>query len=119
MLVYVNTKSKIKPKTMSKSDRLEYETWCKKHGIDPSGKKKMKPATVRGKNPVVVTGVYRRELPVIPSHDSGARGAVTWGSEKKVYTGDKMLGIAAMHKSNLVPIFHQEAAKDVSTMRRG
>ena len=37
----------------------------------------------------------------------------------KVYTGDKVLGIAVMHKSNLVPIFNDEAARDVSKMRRG
>ncbi len=36
----------------------------------------------------------------------------------KVYTGDKIVGIATMHKSNLVPIFNDEAAKDVAQMRR-
>jgi hypothetical protein len=36
----------------------------------------------------------------------------------KVYTGDKMVGIATMHKSNLVPIFNDQAAKDVASMRR-
>jgi hypothetical protein len=35
-----------------------------------------------------------------------------------VYTGDKIIGIAAMHKSNLVPVFNDEAAKEVSSMRR-
>jgi len=39
-------------------------------------------------------------------------------AEKKVYTGDKIVGIAAMHKSNLVPIFNDDAAKDVASMRR-
>jgi hypothetical protein len=29
-----------------------------------------------------------------------------------------MLGIAAMHKSNLVPLFAEEAAIEVSQMRR-
>ena len=36
----------------------------------------------------------------------------------KVYTGDKIVGIATMHKSNLVPIFNEQAAKDVASMRR-
>ena len=35
-----------------------------------------------------------------------------------MYTGDKVLGIAIMHKSNLVPIFSDEEAVAVSSMRR-
>jgi hypothetical protein len=37
----------------------------------------------------------------------------------KVYTGDKILGIATMHKSNAVPVFSDEQAVDISRMRRG
>ena len=35
-----------------------------------------------------------------------------------VYTGTKMLGIGTLHKSNAVPIFTDEEAKDQATMRR-
>ncbi len=35
------------------------------------------------------------------------------------YTGDACLGVATMHKSNLVPIFNAEAAVDAARMRRG
>ncbi len=34
------------------------------------------------------------------------------------YTGDKIVGIGMMHKSNLVPIFSDSEAKDISSMRR-
>lgn len=34
------------------------------------------------------------------------------------YTGDKIIGIGTMHKSNAVPIFSDDAAKDISKMRR-
>ena len=34
------------------------------------------------------------------------------------YTGTNCLGIAAMHKSNLVPIFTADQAIDTATMRR-
>ncbi len=34
------------------------------------------------------------------------------------YTGTKILGIGTMHKSNAVPIFSDEEAKEVSSMRR-
>ena len=37
----------------------------------------------------------------------------------KVYTGDRVLGIATLHKSNAVPVFSQEEAVEISRMRRG
>lgn len=37
----------------------------------------------------------------------------------RVYTGDKIIGIATMHKSNAVPVFSEEQAVDISRMRRG
>jgi len=36
----------------------------------------------------------------------------------KVYTGDKMIGIGTLHKSNAVPIFSSDDAKDQASMRR-
>lgn len=38
--------------------------------------------------------------------------------ESTVYTGDSVLGIATMHKSNAVPIFSTKEAIEVSSMRR-
>lgn len=39
--------------------------------------------------------------------------------EPKIYSGErKLLGIAALHKSNLVPIFDEQTAVEVATMRR-
>lgn len=35
------------------------------------------------------------------------------------YTGDLIIGIATMHKSNAVPILNKEQAKDTASMRRG
>jgi hypothetical protein len=35
-----------------------------------------------------------------------------------VYTGNKVKGIATMHKSNAVPVFSDEEAIDISKMRR-
>lgn len=37
---------------------------------------------------------------------------------QKVYTGAAMLGVATMHKSNAVPVFNTDAARDISNMRR-
>lgn len=115
-MIYTNTKPIVKPKKKPgwQKAKAEYDAWLKKHGVDCS-KKKQKVTTVA--NPVVVSGVYRRETPNYPSLNS--RVGDTALREKKVYTGDKLLGIAAMHKSNLVPIFTEENAKEVSQMRRG
>src|SRR6056300_417833 len=39
--------------------------------------------------------------------------------EEMRYSGErKLLGIGMMHKSNLVPIWDEEGAKEISTMRR-
>jgi len=53
----------------------------------------------------------------IPSRDSGLGNATK--SAPKVYTGDKIVGIATMHKSNMVPVFSNQEAEDISKMRRG
>jgi hypothetical protein len=53
----------------------------------------------------------------IPSLDTGHKGAVTV-KQPMQYTGDKIVGIGTMHKSNAVPIFSDQEAKDISSMRR-
>ena len=57
-----------------------------------------------------------RETPHIPSRDSG--GGVAAKRESPVYTGGNIIGIGTLHKSNAVPIFSQQEAKDISAMRR-
>jgi hypothetical protein len=57
------------------------------------------------------------EQPRIPSLDTGVKGAVNVRMPMQ-YTGDKIVGIGTMHKSNAVPIFTDQEAKDISSMRR-
>lgn len=52
----------------------------------------------------------------IRSLDSGLGNAAKKAAP--IYTGDKIVGIGTMHKSNAVPIFSNSEAKDISTMRR-
>ena len=68
--------------------------------------------------PIHRSGVVYRETPNYPSVLSFSGTYVAEKQVKKTYTGDKLLGIATMHKSNLVPIFSEEHAEDVSKMRR-
>lgn len=59
-----------------------------------------------------------RETQRIASRDTGHSGAVRTKDIPK-YTGNKILGIGTMHKSNAVPVFSDEEAHDIATMRRG
>jgi hypothetical protein len=58
-----------------------------------------------------------RETPKIPSLPFSG-GACT-KKDSPVYTGTKVKGIGTMHKSNAVPIFSDEEAVAIATMRRG
>ena len=53
----------------------------------------------------------------IKSLDTGHTGAVASKAIPQ-YTGTKMLGIGTMHKSNAVPIFTDDEAKAISSIRR-
>jgi hypothetical protein len=52
----------------------------------------------------------------IPSLNTG--DGIAYSKKIPQYTGTKMLGIGTMHKSNAVPIFSDDEAKAISSMRR-
>lgn len=66
---------------------------------------------------------YNLSAPVGRSTSNNIPSRVTAGGSTapvhKVYTGNKILGIGTMHKSNAVPIFSDEQAVEISRMRRG
>jgi len=54
-----------------------------------------------------------------PSHQDMHDKNACARKEPKVYDGErKLIGIGILHKSNLVPIFDEEHAKDLAKMRR-
>lgn len=62
---------------------------------------------------------YARPSPDVPSMNS--RGEVPTKPEPKVYRGKRrLLGVATMHKSNMVPVFadQPEEAAEIAKMRR-
>jgi hypothetical protein len=59
----------------------------------------------------------KRSTRHIPSVDTGQ--GIAARPADKVYTGDAMLGVSVLHKSNGIPVFRQEDAIDISKMRRG
>lgn len=75
-------------------------------------------------------GKYKPELKGTPlpkyemsdhrqKYPSGDGIGTTYARKENVYTGGKLLGIATMHKSNMVPVFSKESAEDIAKMRRG
>ena len=57
-----------------------------------------------------------RETVRVESQDTGWVACVK--VKDNTYTGTKVKGIGTMHKSNGVPIFSDDEAKDISSMRR-
>jgi len=97
----------------------EQEAWAKtlrKHGVDSASKQaKPEPRSTYRPNYSVP-----REQPVVNTEPAkhGIVPGVCAKPEPKVYTGDRLIGIAVMHKSNLVPVFRSEDAKEIANMRR-
>lgn len=78
---------------------------------------KYKPTKVHKNAKPIETKLYTRDTPEISSLKDWVTGPVNFKTEKK-YTGDAMIGIATMHKSNAVPVFNDSQAKDLASMRR-
>ena len=57
-----------------------------------------------------------RETVSVPSQDTGWVPCVKIRDQE--YTGTKVKGIGTMHKSNAVPVFSDDEARDISKMRR-
>lgn len=111
MFIYCKV-PKSKPKKKPKAEREEYEAWLKKHQ-SPSIQKKSTFKPLKGYSLAIPEG---RDTRKYASLDSGAGNATK--KSQKIYTGDKIVGIATMHKSNAVPVFNSEQAVEISSMRR-
>jgi hypothetical protein len=120
MIIYANNRSpkRIKKQVKKRQEKkmAEYNEWLKsldKH--TPNFSKGIK--SVNQKIMPLNNKPYIRETPVYPSLQTSG-GSCTKPVNGKVYTGDKMLGIGTLHKSNAVPIFNAEDALDQAKMRR-
>lgn len=101
--------------------QAEWEALLKKYKIDPTARPaKAAKSTGSLKDSYKLTVPAERDSKQYPSLSStGVTGGGCARVEPKVYTGDKLLGIATMHKSNMVPVFSTQDAEDISKMRRG
>lgn len=110
-IIYTSFKKR-KPKKPNANQRqlqADWEALLKKY--EP---KKNLPKNVKALQEVKP---YVRETPYIPSLNSGFHDCTK--KQSMMYTGDKIKGIGTMHKSNAVPIFSDEQAIEIATMRRG
>lgn len=102
----------------------KHNRWLRQHGqkritfdqyLDEISNKKMAKAEFQ---PLSVSTAYRRgSTDHIPSRGDGI--GVAARPERKEYTGDEIVGIATLHKSNPVPVRRgTEEAKEIARMRR-
>lgn len=110
---HIPKRKKKKPNAKQRALQASWQEILKKYETKttvPSKKIHTRPS------PPTVIIPASRIVSSIPSVDSGQGNALK--ATPKVYTGDAMLGIATMHKSNSVPVFKQEDAIAISQMRR-
>ena len=105
---YIPKRKKRKPNAYQRQLAADWDDMVKKY--EPKKLVKYKAVTWQP------TKSHVRETPYYPSLNTGENGATK--APAKVYTGDKMIGIATLHKSNAVPVFNNEEAVEISKMRR-
>ena len=113
---YKKRKAKNKTKKMLEAE-ARHDKWLRKMNAHPDqiAENKKKNAG----NPIRSIPDYRSTGNSIPTSDV-IPGGSTAPQQKLVYSGErKLLGVATMHKSNMVPVFDSKDAKDIAKMRRG
>lgn len=109
---YIPKKKKHK---VPKIVKQRHEDWLKMISEIPriSNKTNTRPLAKSMPIPKVPAG---RETPQCVSIDTGFIPCTK--KSQHSYTGDKMKGVATMHKSNAVPVFTDKEAQEISSMRR-
>ena len=110
-------KRKAKKKTQKQIEaEARHEKWLRKMNAHPEqvARNKEKNANIS----ILSVPDYRSSGNSIPTSDV-IPGGSTAPAERQVYSGERrLLGVATMHKSNMVPVFDSKDAKDIARMRR-
>lgn len=105
------SKKKDPLKGMRKHEREEYLSWCAKIGAD-------------SKQEIFSTVQMPKNIPPrgrdkeYKSLNNGVDSTFAVKKDNPHYTGDNILGIGTLHKSNAIPIFSPKEAQEISKMRR-
>ena len=115
--IQVHGKSKQKKKPGWRQREEEHRQWLIKMGVDPD----KKPSKKKEFEPYVPPKSNVRDTKSYPSlQTSNTVPGACAKKESPKYTGDLLVGIGVMHKSNLVPIMRGTSqAEDIAKMRRG
>ena len=110
-------KRKQKGRTKKDVEAQRYhDKWLRKMGAHPDQITESKKKNVGV--PVLSVPDYRTSGNSVPTSDV-IPGGSTAPAERQIYSGERtLLGVAVMHKSNLVPVFGKNDAKEISRMRR-
>ena len=112
MIIYTHQKSKKrKPNAKQRELAAEWESLKTKYATKSV-------VTDKKSDNYVPEKSYARETRQYPSLTTSLPGGATKPIEGLRYTGTKIIGIGTLHKSNAVPIFSEDEAKDQATMRR-
>ena len=87
-----------------------------KWGVEAEEKKRRRALAAEPLQYKLSAPVGRSTSSHIPSRNTGE--GIASSKPAQQYTGTKMKGIGTMHKSNSVPIFSDEEAVAIATMRR-
>lgn len=115
----LNTRKR-KQKGITKADRdaqAAHDKWLREQGLHTDQLKKVLPHDAKGRR----LGVYDFPNYKSENHTAELSNSVGNGFARKenVYTGDEIVGIGVMHKSNAVPIRKDsKAAEEIARMRR-
>ena len=111
---YKKRKAKKKSKKQLEAD-AKHEKWLRKMNAHPEqiARNKEKNANVSIRS----VPDYSSDRPTIPTSDV-IPGGSTAPAERQIYSGERrLLGVAVMHKSNMVPVFDSKDAKDIQNAR--
>ena len=120
---YTTTNTKRKKKKAQKPSP-EHDKFLRKHGVHPDQLGSRRTMRAQKRTQSVTNTAGAPQMTVNTSCQRFTSDKIPVGvavtPEPNIYSGKrKLLGIAAMHKSNLVPVFRDDDAKEIARMRRG
>ena len=113
-----NNHKKRKKRKVSKrmeQELIQHEKFLKKHGVsrEQLAEKKANRSSTAEK---ISTTSFAPEKVSLSNNVAG----IAAKREPNKYTGKrKLLGVATMHKSNMVPVWDEDSAIEIARMRRG
>lgn len=110
-------KRKQKGRTKKDIEAQKYhDKWLRKMGAHPDQISESKKKNAGSS--ILSVPDYRSSGNSVPTSDV-IPGGSTAPQERQIYSGERrLLGVATMHKSNMVPVFDRDDAKDIAQMRR-